>query len=134
VRNTDGVIVNYPNHLLANSVITNFSFEGGAVRVRVRFHVARGADIEQVQRVAGDAVRGVDGVLPETVEVVARSMWDESRGHLHAGILMEARYRIVEVRTRTRIRSTVIAALERALVLAQIPCSSPLVTVRSAPD
>jgi hypothetical protein len=72
--------------------------------------------------------------MPDTVEVVARSMWDESRGHLHAGILMEARYRIVEVRTRTRIRSTVIAALERALVLAQIPCSSPLVTVRSAPD
>ena len=27
IRNTDGVIVNYPNNLLANSVITNFSHE-----------------------------------------------------------------------------------------------------------
>jgi len=37
VKNTDGVMVNYPNSVLATSVITNVSHESDPVRVRVRF-------------------------------------------------------------------------------------------------
>ena len=121
VRNSDGVIVNYPNSVLANSVITNFSFEQQPVRVRVRFQVSYGADLEQVKEVAAKAIAETEGVLPETAEVVIRSLWDVTRGHLLSGVLIEGRYRISDVRNRTRIRSRVLQRILVDLRAAGIP-------------
>ncbi|PIE63752.1 MAG: hypothetical protein CSA26_11425, partial [Desulfobacterales bacterium] len=46
ILNTDGVSVNYPNSLLANSVITNFSYSDTPVRVRIRLQVDYHADLQ----------------------------------------------------------------------------------------
>lgn len=129
VRNTDGVIVNYPNAVLANSVITNFSFEDEPVRVRVRFQINFTTDLDQASEVALRAIRDTDQVLPDTAEIVVRSIWDDTHGHMLSGILLEGRYRIEDVRHRTKIRSEVLRNLTKALKAAGIPLASPRVRI-----
>jgi small-conductance mechanosensitive channel len=129
IRNTDGVIVNYPNSLLANSIITNFSFEDEPVRVRVRFQVNYSADLEQASEVARRAIEAVEQVLPGTAEIVVRSLWDDERGHTLAGILLEGRYRIADVRHRTKIRSLVLKSIAQAFQRESIPLASPRIRV-----
>jgi len=127
IRNSDGVIINYPNSILANSVITNFSFERQPVRVRVRFQVSYDADLAQVQAVATKAISETDGALPDTAEVMTRSLWDVTHGHLLSGVLMEGRYKINDVRDRTRIRSRVLQRILVDLRAAGIPLAVPRV-------
>ncbi|MED5417264.1 MAG: mechanosensitive ion channel domain-containing protein, partial [Verrucomicrobiota bacterium] len=74
IRNTDGVIVNYPNSVLANSVITNFSYQDEPVRVRVRFQVNYNADLEEASSVARRAIEATERVLPDSAEIVVRSL------------------------------------------------------------
>lgn len=129
IRNTDGVVVNYPNALLASSVITNFSDEKEPRRVRVRFAVDYAADIPGAKEAAAAAVVGVAGVRPETVDVVTRSIWEDTRGHLLAGVLLEVRYRIDDVRERTRIRSRALEAILAGLRERGVPLAAPRVRV-----
>jgi len=125
VRNTDGVVVNYPNAILATSVITNFSHERDPIRVRVRFQVDYEADLDLVRELAMAAIEESEGVIPETAEIVTRSIWDDSRGHMVAGILVEGRYRISDVAERTRIRSRVLENLLKRLRGAGVPLPAP---------
>ncbi|MFP6876573.1 MAG: mechanosensitive ion channel family protein, partial [Roseibacillus sp.] len=127
IRNTDGVIVNYPNNVLANSIITNFSYEDEPVRVRVRFQLNYNCDLDQASEVACRAIQNTDRVLPETAEIVVRSLWDDTGGHMGSGILMEGRYRIADVRNRTKIRSEVLKNISKELKAAGISLASPRV-------
>ena len=131
IRNTDGVVVNYPNSLLANSVITNFSFDEDPIRVRVRFQVNYNTDLDRACEVACGAIQASDRVLPDTAEVIVRSLWHDDGGHMLSGILMEGRYRIANVRDRTKIRSVVLTNITKALQEAGIPLASPRVRVES---
>ncbi len=124
VRNTDGVIVNYPNSILSNSVITNFSFDTRPVRVRVRFQVGYDADIDHTQKVTLDAIYSVPGIIENSATVVVRSLWDDTRGHIMAGVLIEGRYRVEEVRNRTVIRSRVLEKILKILQENKIPLAS----------
>ena len=127
VRNTDGVVVNYPNNLLSNSVITNFSDAPEPLRVRVRFQVDYAADLETACEVARMAIERTDGVFPGTGQVLVRSLWDDERGHLLAGALLEGRYRLEDVRARSRVRSVVLTNLLADLKAAGIPYPAPRV-------
>ena len=131
IRNTDGVVVNYPNSLLANSVITNFSFDEDPIRVRVRFQVNYNTDLDRACEVACGAIQNSDRVLPETAEVIVRSLWHDDGGHMLSGILMEGRYRIANVRDRTKIRSVVLTNITKALQENGISLASPRVRVES---
>ncbi|MCK5810057.1 MAG: mechanosensitive ion channel family protein [Cocleimonas sp.] len=111
VRNTDGVIVNYPNSVFSNSVIRNFSFEDTSVRVRLRFQVPYDADIDHIRRIVLIEISRTHDIIPGTAQLVTRSLWDDTRGHLLSGILLELRYRIPDVRQRTGIRSIVLEKL-----------------------
>ena len=62
IKNTDGVYINYPNALLANSVITNFSCQKSPVRVRIRFQVDYDADLNQTKKIS-TTIRLDDDVL-----------------------------------------------------------------------
>jgi len=129
IRNTDGVIVNYPNSVLANSVITNFSYQDEPVRVRVRFQVNYNADLEEASSVARRAIEATERVLPDSAEIVVRSLWDDNGGHMGSGILLEGRYHIEDVRNRTRIRSEVLKSINRDLAAAGIALASPRVRI-----
>ncbi|MEZ4473688.1 MAG: mechanosensitive ion channel [bacterium] len=133
IRNTDGVIVSYPNGALAASVVTNFTFERSPVRVRLRFQVDYAADPAAVRALAAATLAGVPGVVPETVEVVLVSIWDDARGNLLPGLLFEGRYRIADVRQRTRIRSAALEALLLALRRAGVPLPASRVTLVGDP-
>ncbi len=115
IRNTDGVIVNYPNSTLANSTIKNFSMDPKPVRARIRFQVDYSADPDLVKRITVEAVEKVDGVIDGTTTVVIRSLWDDDQGHMLSGVLYEARYRLEDVKTRTVLRSKVLANLIKVL-------------------
>ena len=132
IRNTDGVVVNYPNSALCNSVITNFSSEEKPVRVRIRFQVGYDADMGLTRKVALEAINSVGDVIPETATVVVRSLWDDSRGHLMAGVLVEGRYRIEDVRKRTAIRSEVLERLLEGLQKNDVPLAAQPVQIRGA--
>ena len=124
ILNTDGVVVNYPNSLLSNSIISNFSFEDRPIRVRVRFQVNYDADIALTRKVALEAIQSVPEVLDDTIQVVVRSIWDDSKGHLMSGVLVEGRYRIENVRNRTAIRSQVLEEILTALNSHGIPIAA----------
>lgn len=131
VRNTDGVMVDYPNSVLANSVITNFSGEEEPIRVRVRFQLNYNTDLEKGCEVARRAIENTEGVLPDTADVIVRSLWDDSGGHMLSGVLFEGRYKILNVRDRSRIRSRVLMNIATACQEADVPLASPRVRVET---
>ncbi len=124
IKNTDGVYINYPNALLANSVITNFSYQKSPVRVRIRFQVDYDADLNQTKKITTDAVASCHGVLPDTAQTIIRSL-DDSQGNMLTGILVETRYRIKDVRKRTIIRSEVLQKVLEKLRTHNIPVATP---------
>jgi len=132
IRNTDGVVVNYPNSVLCNSIITNFSFEEHPVRVRIRFQVGYDADLDLTRKVALEAIHSVPKVLPDSATIVVRSLWDDSQGHLMAGVLVEGRYRIQDVRDRTTVRSAVLEQLLKGLQQSGIPLAAQPVQISGA--
>jgi len=111
IRNTDGVIVNYPNAVLAASTIKNFSIDPEPVRARIRFQTDYSISPKLVKEKTIEAIERVDGIIDGTTSVVIRSIWDDDQGHLLSGVLYEARYRLEDVKTRTVLRSTVLESL-----------------------
>ena len=126
IRNTDGITINYPNALLANSVITNFSFDSSAVRARIRFQVDYSADLDLMQAVVIEPINSCEEVILDTAQIVIRSLWDYEQGHMLSGVLVEARYRIEDVRNRTNTRSIVLQKILKTLNEHQIPIATPL--------
>ena len=131
IRNTDGISVNYPNSLLANSVITNFSYSDAPVRVRIRLQVDFSADLEATQRLIIEAIETCDGVISDSAQVVVRSLWDDRGGHQLAGVLLEGRYSIENVRKRTAIRSIVLSKVLASLRENHIPLATPGLRIES---
>ena len=113
IRNTDGVIVNYPNAALASSTIKNFSMDPQPVRARIRFQTDYDADPALVKATTISAIEKIEGIIDGTTTVVIRSLWDDDQGHLLSGVLYEARYRLEDVKTRTTLRSQVLETLIR---------------------
>ena len=60
---------------------------------------------------------------------MVRSRWDDVQGHLMAGVLVEGRYRIAEVRQRTVVRSEVLEKLLKALQRNGIPMAAQPVQI-----
>jgi small-conductance mechanosensitive channel len=129
IRNTDGVAVNYPNNILANSIITNFSHEDSPMRVRVRFQVDLNADLDLVSEVARKAIERTEPVIKDTADIVIRSLWHDDGGHMNSGILVEGRYRIPDIRARTRIRSEVLKNILSDFRKAGIKLAAPTIKV-----
>ncbi|MBT8038547.1 MAG: mechanosensitive ion channel family protein [Verrucomicrobiae bacterium] len=130
VRNTDGVTVNYPNNILANSVITNFSCENvKPIRVRVRFQLNHDVDIDHACEITRKAIQETEPVVENSAEVVVRSLWHDDGGHMNSGILVEGRYRIPDIRERTRIRSRVLKNILREFKEEKINLASPSIRV-----
>ena len=125
VKNTDGVIVNYPNNLLANSVITNFSILDEPIRVRIRFQVDYDADMKKVMRVTQEAIESTPDVVPESSSLMIRELWSDDGGHQLAGVLVEARYFLEDVRVRTRVRSAVLENILTSFQEENIVFASP---------
>ena len=124
IRNTDGVIVNYPNAVLAASTIKNFSMDAQPMRVRVRFQTDFTADPAQVRAVTLSTIDSIHGIIPGSGTVVVRSIWDDDQGHMLSGVLYEVRYRLEDVKSRTTTRSVVLEQLIGAFQRNEIPMAA----------
>jgi len=111
IRNTDGVVVNYPNAVLASSTIKNFSMDPQPVRARIRFQTDYSVSPALIRELTINTINKVDGIIDDSTSVVVRSIWDDDQGHLLSGVLYEARYRLEDVKKRTVLRSTVLENL-----------------------
>jgi len=129
IRNTDGVIVNYPNSLLSSGIIKNFSINPAPVRARVRFQVDYSADPEKIRSIVFAAIKKIDGILHDKTTLVIRSMWDDDLGHQLSGVLYEARYLLEDVKQRTNIRSAVLEEIIKGFNENNIPMASQPVKV-----
>ena len=89
------------------------------------FQVNYSTNIDRAIEVATHAIQQTDRVLPDTAEIVVRSLWDDTGGHNLSGILLEGRYKIEDVRNRTKIRSEVLKNITKHLYAAKIPLASP---------
>jgi len=132
IRNTDGVVVNYPNSLLSSGIIKNFSINTEPVRARVRFQVDYTANPDQIRELVFDAISQVDGILHDRTGVVIRSMWDDDLGHQLSGVLYEARYFLEDVKQRTAIRSQVLEKIIVSFYQNNVPMASQPMTIHSA--
>ena len=132
IRNTDGVIVNYPNSLLSSGIIKNFSINPAPVRARIRFQVDYSADPDLVRSIVNDAVAQVDGILHNQTTVVIRSMWDDDLGHQLSGVLFEARYFLEDVKQRSAIRSKVLERIITGFNQHKVPMASQPMTIHPA--
>ena len=129
IRNTDGVIVNYPNSLLSSGIIKNFSINATPIRARIRFQVDYSAKPEEVRECVFAAINSVEGIIQEHTTIVIRSMWDDDLGHQLSGVLYEARYILEDVTKRTTIRSMVLENIISRFQEKQIPMASQPVSI-----
>ena len=65
IRTRDNREVIVPNATINQGQVTNYSYPDPRFRVETQIGIAYGSDFDQVRRVINEAVRGVDGVLPD---------------------------------------------------------------------
>ena len=65
IRTRDNRMVIVPNSVIAKSLIVNHSYPDTQYRIQNHVGVAYGTDIEKARKVIIDAVKTVDGVLPD---------------------------------------------------------------------
>jgi small-conductance mechanosensitive channel len=65
IRTRDNRMVIVPNSLIGKSLVVNHSYPSTQYRIQVHIGVAYGSDIELVRETIIEAVRSVEGVLPD---------------------------------------------------------------------
>lgn len=65
IRTRDNRTVIVPNSVIAKSLVVNHSYPDTQYRIQVHIGVAYGSDLELARQTMIDAVRGVEGVLPD---------------------------------------------------------------------
>jgi small-conductance mechanosensitive channel len=104
----DGREVIVPNALIATSQVINYTYPDPNFRVELEF-LTYGSDIEHIQEVIEEAVRGVAGVLPDRpVDILYIAFGGTSRQ-------LRVRWWVDDVNKHNRIRNLVNIALDRAL-------------------
>ncbi|MBL7164184.1 MAG: mechanosensitive ion channel [Anaerolineales bacterium] len=65
IRARDNRMVIVPNSLIAKSLVVNYSYPNDEYRLQVHIGVAYGTDLELARKTMIEAVKNVDGVLPD---------------------------------------------------------------------
>jgi len=65
IRTRDNRMVIVPNSLIAKSLVVNYSYPNDEYRLQVHIGVAYGTDLELARKTMIEAVKNVDGVLPD---------------------------------------------------------------------
>lgn len=130
VKNSDGIVVTYPNAKLAESVIKNFTPRGDPVRFRTRALVDLNTDLARALELMVQAGAAHPAVLatPE-VNAVCSSFYNETGGHNHHGALLELRCYLADIRKRTKIRSDILMAIHKSFRDNGICFAHPVVSV-----
>jgi small-conductance mechanosensitive channel len=65
IRTRDNRMVIVPNSVIGKSLVVNYSYPDTQYRIQIQVGVAYGTDVELARQTMVDAVRDVDGVLPD---------------------------------------------------------------------
>jgi len=65
IRTRDNRMVVVPNSKIGKSLVVNYAYPNDQYRLEIHIGVAYGTDIEKTRQVMVDAVKGVEGVLPD---------------------------------------------------------------------
>ncbi len=75
----DNTLVIIPNSSIAKGQVRNYSFPDPVYRLQLDIGIGYGTNIEEMRKVLGDAIRGVDGVLEDKpVDILYNEMGDSS--------------------------------------------------------
>jgi len=119
IRTRDSREVIIPNSLIAASQIVNYTYPDPSFRVQIDIGVAYNTDFDQLQQIIIEAVRGVDGVLPDKpVNVLFMAFGDSA-------LQIRVRWWVDNVNNRNHILSRVNVALLHALEEAGIDTPNP---------
>ncbi len=121
IRNTDGINISYPNNVLSNSIITNFSYDKDPIRARIRFQVSYEANIDQIRCAVLKILDSDSRVIDGTGQLVIRSIGDDNNTGCVSAVTLEVRYKIENIRKRTEIRSGILEAMLKSMNELHIP-------------
>ncbi len=130
IRTRDERFAIVPNSRIGASQVINYTFPDPEYRVYSDIRVAYGSDFDQVRRVAHDAVRGIDGVLPDQpVDVLFHEYGISAR-------VMRVRWWIDDMHWEKHITDQVHEALEIAFDKAgiEMPVTTRELIVRKDPE
>jgi small-conductance mechanosensitive channel len=130
IRTRDERFAIVPNSKIGASQVINYTFPDPQYRVYSDIRVAYGSDFDRVRRVANDAVRGIDGVLPDLpVDVLFHEYGISAR-------LMRVRWWIDDMHEEKHITDRVHEALEIAFGKAgiEMPVTTRELIVRKDPE
>ncbi len=65
IRTRDNRMVVVPNSVIGKSLVVNYAYPNDQYRLQIHIGVAYGTDLEKARQVMVDAVKGVEGVLPD---------------------------------------------------------------------
>jgi small-conductance mechanosensitive channel len=130
IRTRDERFAIVPNSRIGASQVINYTFPDPEYRVYSDILVAYGSDFDRVRRVANDAVRGIDGVLPDQpVDVLFHDYGVTAR-------VMRVRWWIDDMHWEKHITDQVHEALEIAFDKAgiEMPVTTRELIVRKDPE
>jgi small-conductance mechanosensitive channel len=108
ITTRDGREVIVPNSLIGASQVVNYTYPDPNFRVEIEF-LTNGGDIKQIEQVIEEAVRGVEGVLPDQpVDILYLAFGGTGRQ-------LRVRWWVNDVNNNNRVRNQVNIALDRAL-------------------
>jgi small-conductance mechanosensitive channel len=123
IRTRDNRMVIVPNSLIGKNQVVNYTYPDPRYRIETHVGVAYGTDIETARRVLADAVRGVEGVLPDKpVDALYNEMGASA-------MIFRVRWWIGSYADTRRVIDRVHTALQEALDAAGIDSPYPVQNV-----
>ncbi len=128
IRTRDNRLVIVPNATINNNQIVNYTYPDPRYRIETRLGIAYGSDIEHVRQVITEAVRDVEGVLPDRpVDVLYDEMGDSA-------MMFRVRWWIQSYEDTRRMDDRVNTAIQSALDANGIRSPYPTQTIKLETD
>jgi small-conductance mechanosensitive channel len=118
IRTRDNRMVIVPNSVIGKSLVVNYSYPDTQYRIQIHIGLGYGTDIEKARKIMIDAVRRVEGVLPDkAVEALFLEFGDSA-------LIFRVRWWLDSYQDTRRMFDKVNSALYTALSQAgiEIPC------------
>jgi MscS family membrane protein len=123
IRTRDNRMVIVPNSVISNNQVINYTFPDPRYRIETRVGIAYGTDIEMARRVIVEAVRRVEGVLPDRpVDALYAEMGDSA-------MIFRVRWWVETYADTRGVEDQVLTSLQQALDAAGIECPFPTQSV-----
>jgi small-conductance mechanosensitive channel len=123
IRTRDNRMVIVPNSVIGKNQVINYTFPDPQYRIQTHVGIAYGTDIETARRVLCEAVRRVEGVLPDKpVDALYVEMGDTA-------MVFRVRWWIESYRDTRQMFDKVHTALQHAVDAAGIDCPFPTQTL-----